>query len=106
MITTLTASNAQSVIDGSQNPVVIDVFATWCGPCMHMKPIFEKVAQEHADTYTFAQLNVDEARELAIQYGITSVPTFLFLKNGKIVGKETGAMSKEDLVARLQEYFA
>lgn len=85
---------------------VIDVFATWCGPCMEMKPIFEEVAKKYFSQYTFAELNVDEARELAISYGVTSVPTFIFLKEGKVVGKETGYMPMEDFVEKLEEYFA
>lgn len=104
MITNLTKNN-QSEIEKAPY-AVIDVFATWCGPCMEMKPIFEEVAKKYSNTYSFAELNVDEARELAIQYGVTSVPTFIFLKEGKVVGKETGYMPMEDFVEKLEEYFA
>lgn len=95
--------NNQHEIEASKF-AVIDVFATWCGPCMEMKPIFEEAAKKYAQ-YTFAELNVDEARELAINYGVTSVPTFIFLKEGKVVGKETGYMPMEDFVEKLEEYF-
>lgn len=103
MIVTLTKNN-HAEIEGSQKPVVIDVFATWCGPCMEMKPIFEELAQAHSDTYTFAELNVDEAREVAIKYGVTSVPSFIFLKDGKVMGKKIGYMPAEDLMDAIHQY--
>lgn len=103
MIITLSKNNQQEITQAKY--VVIDVFATWCGPCMDMKPIFEEVAEKFAGTYTFAELNVDEARELAIHYGVTSVPTFIFIKEGKVIGKETGYMPREDLVEKIEEYF-
>jgi len=99
----LTKNNQQEI--EKSKFAVIDVFATWCGPCMEMKPIFEEAAKKYSQ-YTFAELNVDEARELAINYGVTSVPTFIFLKEGKVVGKETGYMPMEDFVEKIEEYFA
>lgn len=103
MIISLTKQNLPEV-EASKNPVVIDVYATWCGPCMEMKPIFEETAKQLSSKYTFAELNVDESRELAIHYGITSVPTFVFLKNGKVVGKKTGYMDADEFNASIQEY--
>lgn len=105
MVVALTKQNAQQELAKATLPIVIDVFATWCGPCMEMKPIFEAVAQKHADKYFFAQLNVDEARELAIQFGVTSVPTFIFMKNQKVVAKEIGYMNEEELLQKIQEHF-
>lgn len=92
-------------IKESAKPVIIDAYATWCGPCMYMKPIFEELSKELGDKYLFAELNVDDAREIAIQYGISSVPTFIFMQNGEIKAKETGAMSKEDFVDKIKEIF-
>ncbi len=92
-------------IQSSTKPVIIDAYASWCGPCMYMKPIFEELSKEHADKYLFAELNVDDAREVAIQYGVSSVPTFIFIKDGAIKAKETGAMSKEDFVDKIKEIF-
>lgn len=99
----LTKNNHQEVI-ASPKPVVIDVYATWCGPCMEMKPIFEDLEKTHGDKYLFASLNVDEARELAIQYGVSSVPTFIFMKDGNVAGKRTGYMSAEDLIETIQQH--
>jgi len=92
-------------IQSSTKPVIIDAYASWCGPCMYMKPIFEELSKELADKYLFAELNVDDAREVAIQYGVSSVPTFIFIKDGVIKAKETGAMSKEDFVDKIKEIF-
>ncbi len=103
MILRLTAEN-HGQIEQSPKPVVIDVFATWCGPCMDMKPIFETIAADLGDKYTFAMLNVDESRELAIRYEITSIPTLLFLKDGKVRGKEVGFMSNEDIREKIKEH--
>lgn len=105
MIITITNENYDSHIIKSTKPVIIDVFATWCGPCQYMKPIFEELAEE-LNAYTFAELNVDEAREIAIKFGVSSVPTFIFIKNGALAGKETGSMSKDDLKAKIQKYLA
>jgi thioredoxin 1 len=69
-----------------------------------MTPIFHELEQELGEDYTFAKLNVDEARDISIEYGITSVPTFLFIKNDEVKGKETGYMAKEDLLAKIEEY--
>lgn len=104
MVVTLTKDNFEKEIEQSSKPVVIDVSASWCGPCQQMKPIFEQTAQELGSTYKFAELNVDEAREIAIKYGVTSVPTFIFIKDGEIKGKERGFMPQEDLTAKIQEY--
>ena len=104
MIIHLTKEN-HHLIEQATKPVVIDVFATWCGPCMDMKPVFEEVATSLQDSYTFATLNVDEARELAIRYGITSIPTLIFMDKGKVLGKETGYMTGDELRAKMNGYF-
>lgn len=102
MPTALTKENYDTEVVKSALPVVLDVYATWCGPCLQMMPIVEELAKEHGSKYKFLKLNVDESRELAIQYGVTSIPTFVFIKNGSVVGKETGYMSKEDLLGKIK----
>ena len=69
-----------------------------------MQPIFDELEKEFSNAYTFAKLNVDDARDISIQYGITSVPTFLFIKNGEVVGRETGFINKDDLINKMNEY--
>jgi thioredoxin 1 len=97
MIVSITRNNFDAEVKNSKKPVVIDVFATWCGPCQHMAPFFEELSQEFSEKYTFGTINIDEARDIAVEFGIMSVPTFLFLKNGELVSQEVGYMSKEQL---------
>jgi|SRR5579859_7231875 len=103
MSVSITKDNFEKEIGQSKLPVVVDVFATWCGPCQYMSPIIEELEKEMGSSYKFVKLNVDEARDLSIQYGVTSVPTFIFIKGNQIKGKATGAMSKQDLVKKIKE---
>ena len=103
MIISITQHNFKQEIENSSKPVVVDVFATWCGPCKYMAPLFEELATKYANIYTFAKLNVDEERDIAIEYGVTSVPTFLFIKNGKLVDSLVGYMPIEDLETKMKE---
>ena len=100
----ITKENVEKEIAQSKLPVVLDVYATWCGPCQQMAPIFDELEKEMSDKVKFAKLNVDEARELSIQYGVTSVPTFVFIKNNDIKHKEVGYMNKDDLKAKIEEF--
>lgn len=103
-ITSITKENYDQEVVQSQLPVVIDVYASWCGPCQMMAPNFEALGKELKDSYKFLKLNVDEARDISITFGVTSVPTLLFLQNGQLKGRSTGYMSKEDLKVKIQEY--
>ncbi len=96
-IISVTRHNFDTEIKNSEKPVVIDVFATWCGPCQHMEPYYKELSEELGDKFTFGKLNIDEARDVAVEFGIMSVPTFLFLKKGELVGQEVGFMSKDQL---------
>jgi thioredoxin 1 len=92
----ITPENHEAEIKHSDKPVVLDIYASWCGPCQQMNPIIEELEKEFGSRYKFTKLNVDEAREISIKdYGVTSVPTFVFIKDGVVKGKETGYMSKE-----------
>lgn len=103
MVISITKHNFKPEIEESKKPVVIEVYATWCGPCQHMMPIFEELEQELSHKFTFAKLNVDETRDIAISYQITSVPTFVFIKNNEVIAKEVGYMNKEDLKSKIEE---
>jgi thioredoxin 1 len=104
MIVQLTEKTAKEILEQNEKPVVIDVFAKWCGPCIQMKPFFEQLASELSDRYTFAELDVDASRELAINLNVTSVPTLIFIKNKNIVGREVGYLPKDELKAKIESY--
>jgi thioredoxin 1 len=106
MAISITPENFETVVVKATKPVIIDVFATWCGPCQQMAPVFEELSQEWGDKYVFAKLNVDEARDLSIAYGVTTVPTFIFIQNNVVKGKESGYMDKESLQELIVSMFA
>ncbi|MCK4499121.1 thioredoxin [Candidatus Babeliales bacterium] len=106
MATKITSENFEQEVLQSKLPIVIDVFATWCGPCVQMTPIFDELAKELADTHKLVKINIDEERDLAIKYNVSSIPTFLFIKDGEVVGKEMGYMTKDDLKAKIEAVFA
>ncbi|KKQ32823.1 MAG: Thioredoxin [candidate division TM6 bacterium GW2011_GWF2_37_49] len=101
----LTSQNFDQEVIKSAKPVVVDVYAPWCGPCKMMGPVFEGLAKELSSKYVFGKLNIDEDREIAVRYNISSIPAFLFIKNGQVIGKETGYMSKETLEIKIKTYF-
>lgn len=102
-IVSVTEENIKKEVEESALPVIIDVYATWCGPCQQMAPILDELEKEIGESYKFVKINVDEARELSINLGVTSVPTFIFMKNKEVKGKEVGYISKDDLRAKIQE---
>jgi thioredoxin 1 len=106
MATVITPENHDKEIKKETKPIILDIYATWCGPCQQMNPIMEELEKELGDTYKFTKLNVDEGRDISIkEYGVTSVPTFVFIKNGEIKGKETGYISKDKMRDKITEAF-
>ena len=79
---------------------VLDCWAAWCGPCRMLSPIIEELASERTDI-TFGKLDVDKNRNVPLKYGIMSIPTLLYFKNGKLVDKTLGAMPKNSIIQRL-----
>lgn len=90
----------EKIIHESSKPVLVDFWATWCGPCRMLAPVLEEVAEERQDV-TVCKVDVDEERELALEYGISSIPTLLVFKNGEVVKKSIGVISKEEMLALL-----
>jgi len=81
--------------------VIVDFWATWCGPCRMLSPLLDQVEEEMADQVTVVKVNVDDADEIAAQYRIMNIPTLLFFKDGQLVDKTVGAMPKNVLVDRI-----
>lgn len=81
-------------------PLVVDFWATWCGPCRQLAPTVSELAQEYDGKITVAKCDVEEADEIAAQYGIRTIPTLLFFKNGEVVDKSVGAVAKSKLVEK------
>lgn len=101
MIKHLENDEFQKLVLESKQPVVVDFYATWCGPCQYMEPVIEEIAQEMEGKVNVYKVNIDEARDLAIDQGIVSVPTFIFVKDGKVVSKNVGTLSKQDFLAKI-----
>jgi thioredoxin 1 len=104
MAMSITKKTYEEEIIDKKKSAIIDVFAPWCGPCQHMKPIFAQLEQELGNNYLFATLNVEDDRELSMSLGISSIPTFIFIKDGIVTGKEVGMMSVDQMRAKIQEY--
>lgn len=90
-------NNFQEEVFNSEKPVLIDFWASWCGPCRMVSPIVEQIAEEYPQ-YKVAKVNIDEEPELASQFGIMSIPTLLVVKNGEITNKSVGARNKKQIL--------
>ncbi|MBM3245789.1 MAG: thioredoxin [Candidatus Omnitrophica bacterium] len=99
----LTDTNFKKEVLESSLPVLVDFWAIWCGPCRMISPIIEELAREYAGKVKIGKVNVDENPKTATQYGIMSIPTLLFFKNGKITDQVVGALSKVELKRRIEE---
>jgi thioredoxin 1 len=94
----LTDGNFQKEILDFKGTAIVDFYADWCNPCKMMAPIFEEAAKEAGDRAKFGKLNVDEARETAMKYGVMSIPTIIVFKDGEVVNQIAGVQSKEALL--------
>lgn len=97
----LTKENFETEVLKSDIPVLVDFWATWCGPCMMLSPVIAELAEELEGKVKVGKVNVDEQNELAMQYRVASIPTLLLFKNGELAKSSVGFMPKNDIIATL-----
>jgi thioredoxin 1 len=103
---TLTDGNFSEQVLKSATPVVVDFWAEWCGPCKMLAPVLDELAGEYDGKVKIGKVNIDEFQQLAINYGINSIPTLLFFKNGQVADQVIGMRSKRDLKASFDRVLA
>ncbi len=102
----LSDDSFQKEVLESDKPVMVDFWASWCGPCLALAPIIDEIAENYGDKIKVCKLNVDENQKTAMQYGIKGIPTIIFFKNGQVVEQSVGLVPKdylEDLIKKVIE---
>ena len=101
MVKKIGSAEFEKVVLNSQGKALVDLFADWCMPCQMLAPVIEEISNEKTDV-KFFKVNVDETPEVAIKYGVSSIPTLLIFKDGELVNKAVGAYPKESIVKLLE----
>ncbi len=98
----VTDSNFEEKVLKSDKPVILDLWAEWCGPCRMVGPIVNEIGEEYGDQVVVGKLDVDSNPQTTAKFGIRNIPTILFFKNGEVVDKQVGAVPKAALVEKLE----
>jgi thioredoxin 1 len=101
-VVTINEANFDSEVLRSAQPVLVDFWAEWCGPCKMIAPLLDEIAREKAGAVKIAKVNVDHNQNLSARYNIRAIPTLLFFKGGELRDQITGMTSKKDLLSRLE----
>ena len=96
-VITLNEKNFEEEVLKSDKIVLIDFWASWCGPCRMMSPVVDEIAEEMNNTVKVCKVNIDEEQNLAVKYNVMSIPTFVALKGGKEIGRSIGVQDKEEI---------
>ena len=96
--------NDFNTLVNSEKPTLVDFWAQWCGPCRMMNPIIEEVKNDVGDSVTILKVDVDQNKEVAIKYGIRSIPTLIVFKNGEELWRQSGVVTKDVLVSKVSEF--
>ena len=99
----LTDATFDQTIHNSDVPVLVDFWAPWCGPCRMIAPLIKEIADEYTDRAKICRLNTDDARDSAMEFGISAIPTIILFKDGQVQKKWVGLTSKKDLAAAIDE---
>ena len=101
----LNDANFDEIVLKSEKPVMVDFWAEWCGPCRMVSPIVSEIANEYKEKAVIGKLDVNSNPGVSAKYGIRSIPTILFFKNGELANKQVGAVPKSNLVSKLKALF-